>query len=96
MLLMSGLWINLFWGGFLPFFNFLDFVPGFINFSLKMCFISFIFVFVRANLPRYRYDQFMNFGWKILLPASFAFFVLSILVFLVFDMFPEVWYSFIL
>ncbi len=93
MLLMSGLWINLFWGGFLPFFDFIDFIPGFINFSLKMCFISFIFVFVRANLPRYRYDQFMNFGWKILLPVSFAFFILSILICLNLNLFPETWCS---
>ena len=93
MLLMSGLWINLFWGGFLPFFEFFDFIPGFLNFSLKMCFISFIFVFVRANLPRYRYDQFMNFGWKILLPVSFAFFIFSILICLNLDLFPEIWSS---
>jgi NADH-quinone oxidoreductase subunit H len=56
-----------------------------------MCFISFLFVFIRANLPRYRYDQFMNFGWKILLPISFSFFLFSILFLFLFDMLPYNW-----
>ncbi|BBL86686.1 NADH dehydrogenase subunit 1 (mitochondrion) [Paulinella micropora] len=90
MLLMSGLWIDLFFGGWLPFFNFLDFIPANINFGLKLCIISFFYVFIRANLPRYRYDQLMNFGWKILLPTSLSFFIVSLFFLVLLDLVPDV------
>lgn len=86
MLLMSGLWIDLFFGGWLPFFNFLDFIPSNVNFGLKLCIISFFYVFIRANLPRYRYDQLMNFGWKILLPTSLSFFIVSLFFLVLLDL----------
>lgn len=76
MLLMSVLWILLFWGGWLPFFYFSGFASfGFICFGIKLSVISFFFVFVRANLPRYRYDQFMDFGWKVLIPTTLVLFL---------------------
>ena len=64
----------LFLGGWLPPFDIAPFnwVPGPIWFITKMCFILFIFLWVRATFPRYRYDQLMRLGWKVFLPISLA------------------------
>lgn len=70
MLMMSSLNVILFWGGWLAPFEFLDFIPGSLWFGLKICFFVILFVWMRAALPRYRYDQLMNLGWKILIPLS--------------------------
>lgn len=59
----------LFWGGWLPIFN-LYIIPGSVFFGIKLALHVFLFVWVRATLPRYRYDQLMKLGWKILLPLS--------------------------
>lgn len=59
-----------FLGGWIPFFSFLDFIPGTIWFGLKTTFLLFAFIWVRAAFPRYRYDQLMRLGWKIFLPFS--------------------------
>ena len=72
MILMSSMSTILFLGGWLPpvqneFFNL---VPGFIWFLVKVAFLLFIFLWVRATLPRYRYDQLMSLGWKLFLPLS--------------------------
>jgi NADH-quinone oxidoreductase subunit H len=80
-LFMCALSSVLFLGGwFSPFFSFL---PGFFWFSLKLCFILFLFIWVRVAFPRYRYDQLMRLGWKIFLPLSLAFllFVSGLLLF---------------
>ena len=68
-ILMSGLTVILFFGGWLPFFN-LTIIPAYIWFSLKTILIVSLFVIVRAAYPRYRYDQLMRLGWKIFLPIS--------------------------
>lgn len=72
MILMSGIASILFLGGWLPPFNIeaLTVVPGFIWFALKICMCLFIFIWVRAALPRYRYDQLMRLGWKVFLPLT--------------------------
>jgi NADH-quinone oxidoreductase subunit H len=79
MLLMSSLTSILFLGGWLaPFpFNigFLNFLPGSFWMSLKICFFVILFVVARAILPRYRYDQLMRLGWKVLLPFSISWFL---------------------
>ena len=64
MILMSGIATILFLGGWLPPFNiqFLNFMPGFFWFALKVAFCLFVFIWVRAALPRYRYDQLMRLG----------------------------------
>ena len=68
----------LFWGGWLrPFPNvealaFLDLVPGWIWFFVKMFVFLYIFIWIRATLPRYRYDQLMRLGWKVLIPIAIA------------------------
>jgi NADH-quinone oxidoreductase subunit H len=70
MILMSATTSILFLGGWLPPFEFLSFIPGIIWFLLKILFLLFCFIWVRATLPRYRYDQLMRLGWKVFLPIS--------------------------
>lgn len=72
MIVMSSLCSLFFLGGWLPPFNFLLFfwIPGIFWFALKIIIFLFIFIWVRAAFPRYRYDQLMRLGWKVLLPLS--------------------------
>jgi NADH-quinone oxidoreductase subunit H len=72
MILMSATTSVLFLGGWLPpFDNFIfNLIPGVIWFLLKITFLLFCFIWVRATLPRYRYDQLMRLGWKVFLPIS--------------------------
>jgi NADH-quinone oxidoreductase subunit H len=74
-LIMSSLITIFFFGGWLPFFNIVlfFFIPGWFWMSLKVCIIVFFFILVRATVPRYRYDQLMNIGWKVLLPISLSY-----------------------
>ncbi|GAQ95009.1 NADH-quinone oxidoreductase subunit H [Thermodesulfovibrio aggregans] len=76
MFCMSALATICFWGGWtippiliknLPF---LEFVPGVVWFLLKVYFHIFLFFWLRGTLPRYRYDQLMAIGWKILIPLA--------------------------
>lgn len=78
MILMSSFAVVLFMGGWLPPFGIkmLSFVPGLIWFVLKVIFLLFIFIWVRAALPRYRYDQLMYLGWKVFLPFTLFWVVL--------------------
>jgi NADH-quinone oxidoreductase subunit H len=75
MILMCASATILFLGGWLPLFDFAPFtwIPGVIWFGLKVSFLLFVFIWVRAAFPRYRYDQLMRLGWKVFLPLSFAF-----------------------
>jgi NADH-quinone oxidoreductase subunit H len=77
-ILMCALNALLFWGGWLPPLDigFLYLIPGWIWLVLKMGFFFFVFGWVRATVPRYRYDQLMRLGWKIFLPLSLVFVVL--------------------
>jgi NADH-quinone oxidoreductase subunit H len=77
MILMSATITTLFLGGWLPPVSFLSFIPGFIWFVLKVCFILFGFLWVRATFPRYRYDQLMRLGWKVFLPFSLGWLILT-------------------
>ncbi|MEE8084194.1 MAG: NADH-quinone oxidoreductase subunit NuoH [Alphaproteobacteria bacterium] len=72
MILMSALTTVLFLGGWLAPFGFAPFtwVPGPIWFAAKISFVLFLFLWVRATFPRYRYDQLMRLGWKVFLPLS--------------------------
>jgi NADH-quinone oxidoreductase subunit H len=70
MILMSAMATILFLGGWLPPIDSLSFIPGVIWFLLKIFILLFCFIWVRASLPRYRYDQLMRLGWKIFLPLS--------------------------
>lgn len=75
MLLMSNVLVVLFFGGWLPLIDFPMFFSGFVYFSIKIILICFLFVLVRACLPRYRYDQLMELGWKTYLPFTLSFFI---------------------
>jgi NADH-quinone oxidoreductase subunit H len=76
MILMSGMTTILFLGGWLPPHESLAFIPGVIWFALKVAFCLFVFIWVRATLPRYRYDQLMRLGWKVFLPISLVWVVI--------------------
>ena len=91
MILMSAMTTILFLGGWLPPFDFAPFnwVPGPIWFSAKIAFCLFIFFWVRATFPRYRYDQLMRLGWKVFLPLSLAAVVIVAGVLLAFDLAPR-------
>ncbi len=72
MIMMSGITAVLFMGGWLPPLDvwWLNWIPGPIWLGLKIAFLLFVFIWVRATLPRYRYDQLMRLGWKVFLPLS--------------------------
>jgi len=70
MILMSAFTSILFLGGWLPPCSAFAFIPGFVWMVLKILAILFFFIWVRAALPRYRFDQLMRLGWKVFLPIS--------------------------
>ena len=77
MILMCGMATILFLGGWYAPLPMLDgFVPGVVWFALKTAFLLFVFLWVRATFPRYRYDQLMRLGWKVFLPFSLLWVVL--------------------
>ena len=90
MILMSAMTTILFLGGWLPPFDIAPFnyIPGFLWFILKITFILFLFLWVRGTFPRYRYDQLMRLGWKIFLPFSLLWVVVTASVLVVFDLLP--------
>lgn len=90
MILMSGMTVILFLGGWLPPLDIAPFnwIPGPIWFGLKIAAVLFCFIWVRATLPRYRYDQLMRLGWKIFLPFSLFWVVLTAGVLVAFDWLP--------
>jgi NADH-quinone oxidoreductase subunit H len=74
MILMAGMTTVLFLGGWLPPMDIVPFnlIPGPVWFAFKIAAVLFIFLWVRATFPRYRYDQLMRLGWKVFLPISLA------------------------
>ena len=91
MILMSAMTTILFLGGWLPPFDIFPFnyIPDFLWFILKIIFILFLFLWVRGTFPRYRYDQLMRLGWKIFLPFSLFWVVVTASVLLIFDLLPN-------
>jgi len=92
MILMSAMTAVLFLGGWLPPFDIAPFnwLPGPIWLALKIAFCLFIFIWIRATFPRYRYDQLMRLGWKVFLPLSLAAVVIVAGVLVTFDMAPTI------
>ena len=69
---MSSMTTILFFGGWLPPMDLelFNYIPGYIWFFIKVSFFVFLFIWVRATFPRFRYDQLMRLGWKVFLPLS--------------------------
>ena len=88
MILMSALTTILFLGGWLGPFGFLPQL-GPLWFVLKICLCLFMFLWVRATFPRYRYDQLMRLGWKVFLPLSLLWVVLTAGALLAFGWLPD-------
>jgi NADH-quinone oxidoreductase subunit H len=95
--LMSAMTSILFLGGWLPVFGWEPFAEGSwlqiiwhgVWFAAKIGFVAFCFLWVRATFPRYRYDQLMRLGWKVFLPVSLGFVVLTAGVLVAFDLLPK-------
>ena len=90
MILMSGICVLLFFGGWLPPFEmtFLYWIPSGVWFGLKIVCFLFLYIWVRAAFPRYRYDQLMRLGWKVFLPLSLAWVVFVAGTLVAFDWLP--------
>ena len=89
-LMMCALCSILFLGGWLAPFSFIPFtlIPGPIWFGIKVSFMAFAFIWIRAAYPRYRYDQLMRLGWKVFLPLSLAWVLLIAGILVGFDWYP--------
>lgn len=78
-LLFLGGWLSPFEG--IPFLNdIFFFVPGIVWLMLKTAFFLFVYLWVRATFPRYRYDQIMRLGWKVLIPVTIVWLILTALM----------------
>jgi len=91
MILMSGMTVILFMGGWLPPIDIAPFnwIPGVIWFAAKIALCLFVFLWVRATFPRYRYDQLMRLGWKVFLPFSLLWVVITAGALIAFDWLPN-------
>jgi NADH-quinone oxidoreductase subunit H len=91
MILMSGMTVTLFLGGWLPIIDIAPFnwIPGIFWFVGKTAFILFGFLWVRATFPRYRYDQLMRLGWKVFLPFSLLWVAITAGALVMFDWLPK-------
>ena len=91
MILMSAMTVILFLGGWLPLFDIypLNIIPGVIWFTIKIMFVLFLFIWVRGTFPRYRYDQLMRLGWKVFLPLSLFWVVITAGFLVTFDIVPN-------
>ncbi len=91
MILMCGMTTILFLGGWLPPFDIAPFnwIPGPIWFTGKVAALLFIYLWVRATFPRYRYDQLMRLGWKVFLPLSLGAVAVYSGVLVAFDWVPK-------
>jgi NADH:ubiquinone oxidoreductase subunit H len=79
MILLSALGAVLFLGGWMSPIPYAPFtwIPGVIWFALKIAFLLFVFSWTKGTLPRYRYDQLMRLGWKVFLPVSLGWVVIT-------------------
>ena len=75
MWLVSILAVVMFLGGWLPPFDFLGFIPGWIWLAVKTFLVVSCFIWIRATFPRFRYDQIMRLGWKIFIPVTLVWLV---------------------
>jgi len=85
-LTMSAIMSIVFFGGSIPFYPAV--APHPFWFAVKLIWFVYFFIWIRASVPRYRYDQLIRLGWKYVLPLSILFFVFISVLFFVFDFFP--------
>jgi NADH-quinone oxidoreductase subunit H len=92
MILMSALITILFLGGWYPPLDIapLNWIPGPMWFVFKICALLFVFIWVRATFPRYRYDQLMRLGWKVFLPFTLVWLVITAAALKLFGWLPPV------
>ena len=90
-LLMCAMGSILFLGGWLPIIDIypINLIPGPVWMVLKILFLFFLIALIKATVPRYRYDQLMRLGWKILLPFSLIYLVLTASFLFYFDKLPK-------
>ena len=90
-LLMCAMGAILFLGGWLPIVDIypINIVPAPIWMILKILFLFFLFALIKAIVPRYRYDQLMRLGWKIFLPFSLIYLILTASFLFYFDKLPK-------
>ncbi len=91
MMLVSAMTTTLFLGGWLSPLPFPPFtwIPGVFWFILKLLICLFVFIWVRATLPRFRYDQLMRLGWKVFLPLSLIWLVVTVSFLEIFGLLPH-------
>ena len=91
-LLMCAMGSILFLGGWLPILNIypLNIIPAPIWMVVKILFLFLLFALIKAIVPRYRYDQLMRLGWKVLLPFSLVYLVMTASFLFYFDKLPKV------
>ena len=91
-LLMCAIGSILFLGGWLPLMDIypLNIIPSPVWIILKILFLFLLFALIKAIVPRYRYDQLMRLGWKIFLPFSLVYLVLTASFLFFFDKLPKV------
>ena len=87
-LLMGAVISILFLGGWLPVYGF-SIIPFFFWLPVKIVFISFLFIIIRGILPRYRYDQLMDIGWKVFIPITLGWLVFISGILISFEMLPN-------
>jgi NADH-quinone oxidoreductase subunit H len=92
-LLMSNMMVIVFWGGWLAPFSFLNGIKGFIWYSFKVVIILSLFIWIRATLPRFRYDQLMALGWKTMLPLSLSWLIIGVSTLLYCNGLPPAFYG---
>jgi NADH-quinone oxidoreductase subunit H len=80
MVTLGAVAVTLFLGGWQPILPQLGFIPGFFWFCGKLFIILFFFIWERGTMPRLRYDQIMQFGWKVLIPLALINLVITGLV----------------
>ena len=90
-LLMCAMGAILFLGGWLPIIDIypINLIPAPIWMILKILFLFFLFALIKAIVPRYRYDQLMRLGWKIFLPFSLVYLILTASFLFYFDKLPK-------
>jgi len=80
MIVMSAIMATFFLGGWKAPFEAWNVVPGFVWLILKIMFFIFLYMWIRWTIPRYRYNQLMDLGWKVLMPLAFVNLVVTALV----------------